>query len=59
VSVGLGSPVTEIPKVGPADANRLAKLGIFTVRDLLVRLPFGWDEYGEPSAVAKTASRRR
>ena len=38
--------------MGPADANRLAKLGIFTVRDLLVRLPFGWDEYGEPTAVA-------
>jgi len=52
VSVGLGSPVTEIPKVGPADANRLAKLGIFTVRDLLMHLPFGWDEYGEPTAVA-------
>jgi ATP-dependent DNA helicase RecG len=38
--------------VGPADANRLAKLGIFTVRDLLMHLPFGWDEYGEPTAVA-------
>ena len=38
--------------MGPADANRLAKLGIFTVRDLLMHLPFGWDEYGEPTAVA-------
>ena len=34
------------------DAARLAKLGIFTVRDLLMHLPFGWDEYGEPSQVA-------
>ena len=59
MSVGLGSPVTEIPKVGPADANRLAKLGIFTVRDLLVRLPFGWDEYGEPSAVANLIDGRQ
>ena len=36
----------------PADAAKLAKLGIFTVRDLLMHLPFGWDEYGEPTAVA-------
>jgi len=39
--------------VGPADATRLAKLGIVTVRDLLMHLPFGWDEYGEPTAVAE------
>ena len=45
--------------MGPADANRLAKLGIFTVRDLLVRLPFGWDEYGEPSAVANLIDGRQ
>jgi ATP-dependent DNA helicase RecG len=42
-----------MPKVGPADASRLAKLGIVTVRDLLMHLPFGWDEYGEPTAVAQ------
>ena len=53
VSVGLGSAVTEVSKVGPADATRLAKLGILTVRDLLMHLPFGWDEYGEPTAVAQ------
>jgi ATP-dependent DNA helicase RecG len=53
VAPGLSSPVTEIPKVGPTDATRLAKLGIVTVRDLLLHLPFGWDEYGEPAAVAE------
>jgi ATP-dependent DNA helicase RecG len=53
VPVGLGSPVTELPKVGPVDAARLAKLGVLTVRDLLMHLPFGWDEYGEPTAVAQ------
>jgi len=53
VAVGLSSPVSEIPKVGPVDASRLAKLGIVTVRDLLLHLPFGWDEYGEPTAVAQ------
>ncbi|HEY1162204.1 MAG TPA: OB-fold nucleic acid binding domain-containing protein, partial [Candidatus Dormibacteraeota bacterium] len=53
MAVGLSSPVSEIPKVGPVDASRLAKLGIVTVRDLLLHLPFGWDEYGEPTAVAQ------
>jgi len=52
VTVGLSSPVIEVPKVGPTDATRLAKLGIVTVRDLLLHLPFDWDEYGEPTAVA-------
>jgi ATP-dependent DNA helicase RecG len=52
VAVRLTSPVTELPKLGPTDAVRFAKLGIFTVRDLLMHLPFGWDEYGEPTAVA-------
>ena len=51
--LGLGAPVTQIPKVGPADATRLAKLGIVTVRDLLMHLPFSWDEYGDPTAVAQ------
>jgi ATP-dependent DNA helicase RecG len=53
VSAGLGSPVTELPKVGPVDAARLAKLGVLTVRDLLMHLPFGWDQYGEPTAVSQ------
>ncbi|MEA2656501.1 MAG: ATP-dependent helicase RecG, partial [Chloroflexota bacterium] len=53
MALGLSSPVIEIPKVGPTDASRLAKLGIETVRDLLLHLPFGWDEYGEPTAVAQ------
>ena len=51
--VGLNSPVGEIPKVRPTDSARLAKLGVVTVRDLLLHLPFGWDEYGEPTAVAQ------
>ena len=44
--------MTDIPKLGPADAIKLRKLGILTARDLLMHLPFGWDEYGEPTAVA-------
>jgi ATP-dependent DNA helicase RecG len=53
VTLGLSSPVDELPKVRPADTVRLASLGIVTVHDLLLHLPFGWDEYGEPTAVAQ------
>jgi ATP-dependent DNA helicase RecG len=49
----MSSPVNELPKVRPTDSTRLAKLGIVTVHDLLLHLPFGWDEYGEPTAVAQ------
>ena len=55
MAIGLSSRVVEVPKVGPTDATRLAKLGIVTVTDLLLYLPFGWDEYGEPTAVADLA----
>ena len=48
-----------MPKVGPTDSTRLAKLGIVTVRDLLLYLPFGWDEYGEPTAVADLADAKQ
>src|SRR6266850_1116875 len=53
LTVGLDSLVEAVPNVGPTGAARLAKLGIATVRDLLLHLPFGWDEYGEPTPVAK------
>ncbi|MFI5284077.1 MAG: ATP-dependent DNA helicase RecG [Candidatus Dormibacterales bacterium] len=47
---GLDSPVTSL--AGPADAKRLGKLGISTVRDLLLTLPFDWEAFGEPARVA-------
>ena len=52
LALGLSSSVKELPKVGPADSTSLAQLGIKTIRDLLLHLPFAWDEYGEPTAVA-------
>ncbi len=48
----LDSPVSELPKVKPLDQKRLAALGIRTVRDLLLELPFAWDQFGDPKAVA-------
>ena len=35
----LGAPVTLLPRVGPANAERLARLGVRTVRDLLYYFP--------------------
>ena len=39
--------------VGPADSARLQKLGVRTVRDLLLELPFDWESYGEPTPVSQ------
>jgi ATP-dependent DNA helicase RecG len=48
----LDAPVAHLPKVKPADDKNLKKLGIETIRDLLLALPFGWETYGEPVSVA-------
>jgi len=48
----LEAPVTSIPKLNASDAKRLARLGIVTVRDLLLTLPFDWETYGAPTEVA-------
>ncbi|HKB32673.1 MAG TPA: ATP-dependent DNA helicase RecG [Candidatus Dormibacteraeota bacterium] len=48
----LDAPVSALPKVKPADVKRLDKLGIETIRDLLLTLPFDWETYGGPIAVA-------
>jgi ATP-dependent DNA helicase RecG len=49
----LDSPVKELPKVKPMDLKRLTALGIHTVRDLLLHLPFAWDEFGDPKPIAQ------
>ncbi|MHB8587712.1 MAG: ATP-dependent DNA helicase RecG [Candidatus Dormibacteraceae bacterium] len=49
----LDAPVAALPKVKPADVNRLAKLGIETIRDLLLTLPFDWERFGAPAEVAR------
>ncbi len=48
----LDAPVSALPKVKPADVKRLTKLGIVTIRDLLLTLPFDWETYGAPAEVA-------
>jgi len=44
--------VSALPKIKPADVRNLKKLGIETIRDLLLELPFGWETYGEAAAVS-------
>jgi ATP-dependent DNA helicase RecG len=51
----LGAPVTTLPKIKPADVNRLNKLGIQTIQDLLLTLPFDWETYGGPVPIASLA----
>ena len=48
----LESAVEKLPDIGAVNAKRLAKLGIETIRDLLLTLPFGWDSYGAPTRIA-------
>jgi ATP-dependent DNA helicase RecG len=48
----LDAPVSVLPKIKAPDINRLKKLGVETIRDLLLTLPFDWETYGEPVAVA-------
>ena len=48
----LDASVDKLPDVGPTNAKRLSKLGIESIRDLLLTLPFGWQTYGDPADVA-------
>jgi ATP-dependent DNA helicase RecG len=44
--------VSVLPKIKAPDITRLNKLGVETIRDLLLTLPFDWETYGEPVPVA-------
>ena len=51
----LEAPVGKLKDVRAADAKRLTKLGIATIGDLLLALPFGWETYGAPAPVRSLA----
>jgi ATP-dependent DNA helicase RecG len=55
----LDAPVAALPKVTPTDVKRLERLGIATIRDLLLTLPFDWDAYGAPALVSGLAAGRQ
>jgi ATP-dependent DNA helicase RecG len=52
---GLDSPLGLLPRVSSTDVRRLQRLGLQTVRDLLLHLPFGWEAYGQPVALTEVA----
>lgn len=45
--MGLDAPVTRLPNVGPTFTQKLAKLGVRTVRDLLYLLPHSYDDFSQ------------
>ncbi len=45
--LGLDAPVTRLPAIGPSYAQKLAKLGVRTVRDLLYLLPQRYDDFSK------------
>ena len=45
--LGLDAPVTRLPAIGPSYAQKLAKLGVYTVRDLLYLLPYRYDDFSQ------------
>ncbi len=45
--LGLDAPVTRLPAIGPSYAQKLAKLGVYTVRDLLYLLPHRYDDFSQ------------
>lgn len=50
------APVVTVKGVTAASAERLRQLGIETVADLLLTLPYGWEAYGDPTPIAKLQS---
>ncbi|TMC86961.1 MAG: hypothetical protein E6J12_13685, partial [Chloroflexi bacterium] len=48
----LESSTKALSGITTVGVNRLDKLGIKTVRDLLLNLPFAWDSYGEVRSAA-------
>lgn len=49
--IGLDAPVTRLPNVGPSYAQKLAKLGVTTIRDLLYLLPRRYDDFSQLSTI--------
>ncbi len=50
---GLDAPVTRLPGVGPGFAQKLGKLGVRTVRDLLYLLPRRYEDYSNLRTIAQ------
>jgi len=54
--LNLGKPITSIPLVGPQYANRLKKLGIKTVENLLYHFPSRYQDFGKVKEISELIS---
>lgn len=52
MDLSLSSPVQYVPRVGPMMAQKLEKLGIYTVRDLLYHIPFRYDDFSHATKIS-------
>jgi ATP-dependent DNA helicase RecG len=50
---GLDASVTRLQNVGPAHAKKLAKLGVYTVKDLLYLFPRRYDDYSQLKSISQ------
>ncbi len=48
----LSSPAQYVPRVGPMMAQKLEKLGIYTVFDLLYHIPFRYDDFSHTAKIS-------
>ena len=48
---GLDSPITILHGIGPKRAERMARLGVRTIRDMLTFLPRRYDDYSELKSI--------
>lgn len=49
----LDTPIRYLPRVGPAMASRLSRLGIETIEQLLYHVPFRYDDFSLVSTIAQ------
>ena len=53
MDLNLDTPIRYLPRVGPAMASRLSRLGIETVGNLLYHIPFRYDDFSLVSTIAQ------
>lgn len=51
--MGVDAPITRLPGVGPSNSQKLAKLGVRSIRDLLLLLPHRYDDYSNLRTIAQ------
>ena len=51
--MNLATPIKEIPRIGPIYQQKLRRLGIKNLRDLLFHFPYRYDDFSKISAISK------